>query len=777
MPSPGGIRAARAFVEMGIDDTALQKGLKSARRKLGNFSRSVATAGAGLLAAGTAINTPLAASVQQFAKFETSLAKVLTLVDDASAVSRQYGDELRRLSIRFGENAETLAEGLFQIISASIPAEKSLMVLNKAAELATAGFTTTGIAADALTTVLNAYGKSADEAGQVSDVLFQIAKRGKTDFEKVAGSIGKVATLAATLNVPLEDLGAAFSTITRAGINTEEAFTALGATIQSFLNPAVAKNAKELGFDVSRTALESKGLLGVLQDLQGLPPDVLARIFPERRALAKGILPLLNNLQGFEKDIKGLTKAAGSTDKAFQLVADTTAQAFASLTEAARVAVSVVGETLRGEYIVYFKLLTDIVKKATEWVKQNKGLVSSLSQLGVGLTLAGGALLVIAGAAKAAFIGLGVLGAVIAALTSPLGVMFSLVGGLGALFVTQTQIGIEAFDRLKRAFKPLLEVAKETFSGIAAAMTQGDISLAAEILWAEIKLQWRKGLAALDQVQREAGNILVDWFYAGERAAISAFAGIQTAWELLVNGMYQVAMNPIGFLSKQLKDLAATLTYLAAQASGDEGLQEAALDQITKNREEYEDGLTEAQKKEQAAHAERLRNIESEKQSRLAASREVQKGYDAASKASDDAAIALARREIDKLQARRKALITQAVATDAWEKLVGTVIEAVKGPLDVIKDFTASLFGEDERETTNCNPRFQQPDFSKRAADIVRGTFSSLRLSALGVGTQASENKMIADATAKTAKGIDALNRTVKRTLDAVEGVSFEFAE
>jgi TP901 family phage tail tape measure protein len=113
------------------------------------------------------------------------------------------------MSIQFGEGTGTLAKGLYDILSASIPAEKALYVLSVSAKAARAGLTDTGVAADAITTILNAYGLSAEKAGDVSDWLFSVVKKGKLTFAELAPSIGMVATTASSAGVDLNELGAA----------------------------------------------------------------------------------------------------------------------------------------------------------------------------------------------------------------------------------------------------------------------------------------------------------------------------------------------------------------------------------------------------------------------------------------------------------------------------------------------------------------------------------------------------------------------------------------
>src|SRR5690606_30125144 len=72
-----------------------------------------------------------------------------------------------------------LARAYYQIVSAGYDGADGLRLLEVATKAATAGVTTTEVAADGLTTAMNAWRLSMDEADQVADAMFKTVELGK----------------------------------------------------------------------------------------------------------------------------------------------------------------------------------------------------------------------------------------------------------------------------------------------------------------------------------------------------------------------------------------------------------------------------------------------------------------------------------------------------------------------------------------------------------------------------------------------------------------------
>lgn len=104
MAARQGIRAGRAFVELFADDSQLVRGLRRAEKKLKAFGASIRKLGLVVAGIGTAILTPLAASVRLFTTLGDQTAKMA----QRTGLSVEALSELRFAASQAGIDLETL---------------------------------------------------------------------------------------------------------------------------------------------------------------------------------------------------------------------------------------------------------------------------------------------------------------------------------------------------------------------------------------------------------------------------------------------------------------------------------------------------------------------------------------------------------------------------------------------------------------------------------------------------------------------------------------------
>ena len=148
-------------------ENAVRKGIASATAAFKRFGARVRKIGGGITKAlkkvtrgVLAIGVAMVAAVRHAHSFRVQMAEVSTMLDDVGGEMQNFTGEVLRLSREFGMAKATLARGLYDILSAGVPAARAIEFLTTATRAAIGGVTDTATAVDALTTVINAYGKS-----------------------------------------------------------------------------------------------------------------------------------------------------------------------------------------------------------------------------------------------------------------------------------------------------------------------------------------------------------------------------------------------------------------------------------------------------------------------------------------------------------------------------------------------------------------------------------------------------------------------------------------
>lgn len=346
-----GLNLGNLLVHLRADDSNFTRIMGGAMRTMKRYAKYAAIAGM----------AQLTLSVRSYAKFEEQMSNVSTMLDEHTMkYMPAYEKAVKSMAMEFGEGTDTLSKGLYDILSASVAPAKALKVLQVSAKAAKAGMTSTAVAADAITTVLNSYGLAAEEAGRISDILFATVKRGKTTFAELAPNIGKVAAIAATANLSFEEVSAALATMTRAGLQADLATTSLRSIMNSFLKPTedAAAMARQFGLELSSATLQSIGLTGVLKKLKNATAEQLAAIMPNVRGLA-GFAAALKQAEEMADDLDLMLNSLGLTQIAYDKMTNTLMHTFRQF-----------WQTIKMTSVTLGSYLEPAVKKATETMRE-----------------------------------------------------------------------------------------------------------------------------------------------------------------------------------------------------------------------------------------------------------------------------------------------------------------------------------------------------------------------------------------------------------------------
>lgn len=303
------------YFATGVDNTGLYSGKREAigiiKAMAGEITSFDVFGGLGI-SAGIAF-AQAAKSAYDFEKqFQQSMKEVATLSSGIKGNLTNFMNQVVDVTREVPVLANDAAKALYQIVSAGHDGADAMNILKVSAKAAIGGVTDTATAADAVTTILNAYKMNASEAGKISDQLFTTVKLGKTSFGELGKSIAQAAPVAAAYGVEIDQVLAAVATLTKQGTPTAQAMTQIRA--------AIVGVSKYLGDGAYNGRTFQEALELVRQKAAG-SESKLREMIPEMEAV-NGLLGLTGqNAQEAAGHLDEVGNSAGAAEAAFQEMA------------------------------------------------------------------------------------------------------------------------------------------------------------------------------------------------------------------------------------------------------------------------------------------------------------------------------------------------------------------------------------------------------------------------------------------------------------------------
>ena len=273
----------------------------------GNLAETFRDFGRQIFYAGVQIGTFIMAMNSlfgPFVKFQKVMADISTmLVTNAPMWTAKFSAAIEQMALKTGIAVDELGQSLYNILSASIAPAMAAETLKAAGVASIAGATDVATAGKTIVSIINTYGESAGGLKNIIDQLFGAVYKGQLRFEDLAKQLGNILTVADMAEVPFNELLAAITTVTKAGLPVDETITSLRNTILTF-SKATDKSFKSLGdlnIELDITWLKTHGLTGLLKELSKATSRRITDIFREKREL-RGLLPLVENYSMFLED-------------------------------------------------------------------------------------------------------------------------------------------------------------------------------------------------------------------------------------------------------------------------------------------------------------------------------------------------------------------------------------------------------------------------------------------------------------------------------------------
>ena len=327
----------------GIDNSGLYEGKREAMGIIKTLAGEITSfdvfGGIGISAA-TAFAKAAKSSYDFEKEFRKNMLEVATISTQVTDDMTGFMNQVMSITQEIPIKAPEAAKALYSIVSAGHDGADGMKILEVSAKAAVGGLTETETAADAITTILNAYKMSAEEAGTVSDQLFTTVRLGKTTFGELGASIAQVAPIAAAYGISIDQVLGAVASLTKQGTPTAQAMTQIRAAIQG--------TAGELG-DAAFQGRTFQEALQLIYEKAGGSASKMKEMLGTDEGLAATLALTGKNAKAAASDLEELQSSLGATEAAFEKMKDEVGNQMTLLSNNIQAALRPMGEMILKE--------------------------------------------------------------------------------------------------------------------------------------------------------------------------------------------------------------------------------------------------------------------------------------------------------------------------------------------------------------------------------------------------------------------------------------------
>ena len=558
----GNVRAGKAFVELMLDQTKLERGLKSAQAKIRNFGNSLTSAGKSMVTVATLAAAPFAYATKTFAGFDDEMRLVKGVTGATEKEFRSLTAVAEKLGRETSFTAKQVAEAMTALGRMGFKPKEIENAIPAVLNLSRATGTDLGEAAEIAANNMRVFGIESSRMTEVADILTATANGSAQTLTDLAEGLKMAGPQAAAAKDSIVNVSGALGVLANMGIRGSLAGTALRKAYSQFANTKIQSKLKAVGIATTDANGNLRAMPEIMADIarhmNSLPTAsriaFAEEIFDLRGSLAG--LQLggnIDQLNDFLSKLKTVEGAAANTAKEMDAGIGGAFRIFMSAVEGCQIAIGrIIGEALTP----YMNKLSTVLTGVAEWIAAHKEVVLMAVKVIAGFLAAGAALITLGLLFKGVAMAVGVLStaftvlktvilapviavkalvaafallkaamittkvvalAMWSAIASPafivgaaLAVLVGVVWNLtGAWKICSDAVSGLAGD-FRTAFAAIKDVVGKTWEVIKIALASGDLAGAAKVGLAALKVVWLQGVFPLKKAWLELKNFLAD---------------------------------------------------------------------------------------------------------------------------------------------------------------------------------------------------------------------------------------------------------------------------
>lgn len=508
-------------VRVGADISDLSRSLRDATSDLSGLGQNMQSIGAGMTktfgAATLAIGGGLTFAVKQAADFDTEMRKAGAIAGASAKELDAMRDSAIELGAKTSESASSVAVAMTEMAAKGFTANETIAAMPGVIAAAEASGEDLALAADTVATALNIFGLEAAESSRVADVLAMTANQSAAGITDMQYALKYAGAPAAALGISLEELSASIGLVVDSGLDGSSAGTALRASLLALNNPAKAqaKIMKQIGFEMQDAEGKTKSLADMIRDMT----ESTKHMSEADKVATLAKLVGTEAVSGFLALMKAGPEAIEANTKALEESGGAAAETAAQMKDGIGGALEELSGSFESIAIMIGNVLVPYVQQAAVWLTQLAekfmglsdgsknflvigtaiaGIFSAIGAgIGIAITVVGSIITALGTLASALGIAGGaggLLSAVFAALTGPIGIAVAAIAGVVAILVVAYK-KIDWFrEMVNNAWTKIKEATAIAFAAIKDVITR----IIAEVL-AFVKPQLDKFKAFWDE--------------------------------------------------------------------------------------------------------------------------------------------------------------------------------------------------------------------------------------------------------------------------------------
>lgn len=255
-------------------------------------------------------------------KFEDAMARVRAVSNATKSEFKAMEEEAQRLGATTKYSATDAANALENLVRNGLKPLDAAKAVGKTLEFAQANTIELAEAADIATNVMNGFGKSVTDLGNINDVLSSTAAHSATNVSDLAEALKIAAPMATTAKIGIEETNAALGTLANVGFKGSDAGTGVKQMLIAISSQSseAAKTLKRYGVNLNEMTLKNDGLVKSLQKLKdsGIGNSIQDLVAVFGKLAAPKAAALINNVDKLSELSTTLKNSQGENARMFE---------------------------------------------------------------------------------------------------------------------------------------------------------------------------------------------------------------------------------------------------------------------------------------------------------------------------------------------------------------------------------------------------------------------------------------------------------------------------